>query len=605
MTGPGHGPGWRHWAPGLALLCMALLAAACGTAGATTTPSTVPWVTGLGGSLTVGIDRAPTGCNPNTVAGNTWANHFVLEPVLPSAFVVSPGGQSIYDSAVITQAEVQSLNPQTVVYSINPRAVWSDGQPISAADFIYAWQQQRGGTPEPGVTATDQMATTLGYRDIESVTSSNHGRTVTVLFKTPYADWQDLFNDLLPAHVMEKVGWAPACTTVDPSVDLSGGPFEISQVVPGKEVVLVKNPRWWGESVDLNRLVIRSGKGTGQLTHWLLSGQAQAAQPSSFTQGFLENVATRPALDSAVGISSSFLQLEFSALSPVTGAPEVRQAIAHALDRQSLVNQVVGWADSNIVPAASHLYSQAQGSYPGPATVAPQLAALPGYTPPSTSGPPTAALPFPLTDDDAAAARDLAAAGYSRGPASTTWTQPDGTPVVVRLVVDGADQWAVRASAVIVDQLAAQGITTTVSTEPDLTSTGMALASGGADAALLPMTAPPYKSEATAWYTTMLGPPGTDGSQDWMNYDDPALDSLLTQAAQQLDPVKASPLYAQADLSLWNSMIALPLFAEPTALAWSSESAGIGPNPFGAGLLWAPETWGIRVPPTSPVTAPH
>ena len=278
---------------------------------------------------------------------------------------------------------------------------------------------------------------------------------------------------------MEKVGWDPACTTVDPSVDLSGGPFEISQVVPGKEVVLVKNPRWWGESVDLDRLVIRSGKGTGQLTHWLLSGQAQAAQPSSFTQGFLENVATRPALDSAVGISSSFLQLEFSALSPVTGAPEVRQAIAHALDRQSLVNQVVGWADSNIVPAASHLYSQAQGSYPGPATVAPQLAALPGYTPPSTSGPPTAALPFPLTDDDAAAARDLAAAGYSRGPASTTWTQPDGTPVVVRLVVDGADQWAVRASAVIVDQLAAQGITTTVSTEPDLTSTGMALASGG------------------------------------------------------------------------------------------------------------------------------
>ena len=107
-------------------------------------------MTGLGGSLTVGIDQAPTGCNPNTVAGNTWANHFVLEPVLPSAFVVSPGGQSIYDSAVITQAEVQSLNPQTVVYSINPRAVWSDGQPISAADFIYAWQQQRGGRRSRG-----------------------------------------------------------------------------------------------------------------------------------------------------------------------------------------------------------------------------------------------------------------------------------------------------------------------------------------------------------------------------------------------------------------------------------------------------------------------
>jgi len=562
-------------------------------------------VTGLGGTLTVGIDQAPTGCNPNSVAGDTWADHFVLEPVLPSAFVTSPGGQSIYDSAVITQAEVQSLNPQTVVYSINPKAVWSDGRPISAADFIYAWQQQRGGIPSPGETTTDQMATTLGYRDIASVTSGNGGRTVTVVFKTPFADWRALFNDLLPAHVMEKVGWDPACTTVDPAIDLSGGPFEITKVVPGREVVLTKNPHWWGESVDLDHLVVRSGSGPAQLTHWLVTGQAQAVQPSSFDEGFLQNVGTKPGLDSSVGISSSFLQLEFGALSPVTGAPEVRQAIAHALDRQALVNAVVGWANSNIVPAASHLYSQTQGSYPGPATVPPQIAALPGYTPPKAGSTPTPALPFPLTDDDAAVARDLTAAGYTRAPLSSTWTEPNGKPFVVRLVVDAGDRWATRAATVIVDQLAAAGITATVTTEPDATATGLQLSSGAADAGLLPMTATPYPTEATAWYTPMLGPPGSGGSEDWTNYDDPAFNNLLTQAAQQLNPVKASPIYAQADLMLWNSMVALPLFAEPTVLAWSSYSSGIGPNPFGPGLLWFPETWGIRVPPTSTVTAPH
>jgi len=582
-----------------------VLGAACGGASATEPPATVPWVTGLGGSLTVGIDRAPSGCNPNSVAGNTWADHFVLEPVLPSAFVTSPGGQSIYDSAVITQAEVQSLNPQTVVYSINPKAVWSDGRPISAADFVYAWQQQRGGTPAPGETTTAQMATTLGYRDIGSVMPSNGGRTVTVVFKNPFADWQALFNDLLPAHVMEKVGWDPACTTVDPAIDLSGGPFEITKVVPGREVVLTKNPRWWGESNDLDQLVIRSASGPRQLAHWLVTGQAQAVQPSSFTEGFLQNIGTEPALDSSVGISSSFLQLEFAALSPVTGAPEVRQAIAHAIDRQSIVNSVVSWADSNIVPAASHLYSQVQGSYPGPATAAPQIAALPGYSPPAPSSTPTPARPFALTNDQSAVARDLAAAGYSRAPLSTTWSQPNGKPFVIRLVVDDGDQWASAASDIIVDQLAAAGINTIVTAEADATATGMQLATGAADAALLPLTATPYAAEATAWYTTLLGPPGTGGSEDWSNYDDPAFEDLLTEAAQQLNPVKASPIYAQADLMLWSTMIALPLFAEPSALAWSSHWAGIGPNPFGPGLLWFPATWGIRVPPTSPDTAPH
>ena len=99
---------------------------------------------GIGGSLTLGLDQAPTGCNPNSAAGNTWADHLVLEPVLPSSFVVGPGGVPSYDSAVINQAEVVNTSPQTVVYTINPRAVWSDGVPITAADFIYAWQRAAG-----------------------------------------------------------------------------------------------------------------------------------------------------------------------------------------------------------------------------------------------------------------------------------------------------------------------------------------------------------------------------------------------------------------------------------------------------------------------------
>jgi len=46
-----------------------------------------------------------------------------------------------------------SLAPQKVVYTINPKAVWSDGTPITAADFIYAWQQQRGTGSAPSFVA--------------------------------------------------------------------------------------------------------------------------------------------------------------------------------------------------------------------------------------------------------------------------------------------------------------------------------------------------------------------------------------------------------------------------------------------------------------------
>jgi peptide/nickel transport system substrate-binding protein len=590
------------------LLGFAVAAAGCGsTVGAaesTTTTSNPadPWVPGVGGTITVGIDRAPTGCNPNSATGDTWADQLVLEPVLPSAFVVNPGGTSTYDSAVITQAEVVSTTPQTVVYTINPQAVWSDGVHISAADFIYAWRQQRGPSADVAGSGGD-IASTLGYREIESVKGSNHGRTVTVVFKTHFADWQMLFNDLLPAHVMEKVGWDTGCSTVEPTVDLSGGPYEIGKVVAGREVVLVRNPRWWGQTPYLDQIVVLIGKSSSQLSGWVKDGKAQVALPAAFDASFLEQVSGRPSLESTDEISSTFLQLEYSTTSAVTGDLGVREALSHAVDRQALVNSVVGWADTTIVPAASHLYSQSQASYPEPRTPSTQVTGAPGYTPPSTSSTPTAAQPFPLTADLTETDRELEAAGYFPGVAGT-WTGPDGKPLVVRVAIDTGDRWAVEAGTVLAHQLDQAGISVTLVTAPDAVTAGEDLASGAADAAVLPFEATPYPSEAIAWYTTLLGTPGEGGSQDWSNFDDATLSSILTKASEQLNPVDASPLYAEADALLWSQMVALPLFAEPTALVWSAFTSGVGPNPNGAGLLWLPQTWGLRVPATSPDTVP-
>ena len=93
------------------------------------------------------------------------------------------------------------------------------------------------------------MASTAGYRDIRSVKGSNKGRTVTVVFRTPFADWQMLFSNLLPAHIMEKTGWNPACTTVDPAIDLSGGPFQIAKVT-AQSIVLRANPEMVGHEAE-------------------------------------------------------------------------------------------------------------------------------------------------------------------------------------------------------------------------------------------------------------------------------------------------------------------------------------------------------------------
>jgi glutathione transport system substrate-binding protein len=594
---------------GLAAAGLAVSVAACGGATGDTTSSTTstsnpadPWVAGLGGTLTVGIASAPTGCNPNSASDNTWANELVLEPVLPSAFFVGPNGTATYDSAVITQAEVVSTKPQTVVYTINSNAVWSDGVPISAADFEYAWREQRGVQPD-GTGSNTDVASTLGYSRIKSVTGSNHGRTVTVVFKKAFADWKMLFANLLPAHVMEQVGWDPGCTTVDPKIDLSGGPYEIGTVVPGHEVVLRRNPTWWGTMPNLDTIVIRTGSNADQLARWVDSRAVQVALPASFAPSFLEQVSSKPSVQSASQVSTTFLQLEYSTTSTLTGQLAVRDAISYMIDRQAIVNSVAGPINTAIVPAASHLYAQSQQSYPGPKPPPIQLSGLPGHAPPTISATPTPAQPWPSGSDATTAARELEGAGYGR-ETTGRWIEPNGQSMDLRLAVDTSDGWAVEASTVLVRQLHQQGVTVTIVPASDAQSTGLDLANGAADAALLTFEGSPYPSNAIAWYTTLLGQPGVGGSQNWSNFDNPTLDATLLRASTELNPVDAGPLYTRADTMLWDQMISLPLFAEPAAMAWSSYTAGIGLNPNGPGLFWSTESWGLRVPATSPDTAP-
>lgn len=623
MTLPGLRPvvPSRRAAAAAALLVLTGIAWAAPAGAATTTTTSNPWVPGVGGTMTVGIDQAPTGCNPNTASGDTWADRLVLDAVLPSAFLVNGNGQAVYDASFISQAELQSTKPETVVYTINPKAVWSDGTPITAADFVYTWQQERG-TTGPLTSASSETATaptptaspstlpgptgstgpSLGYRQVASVAGSNHGRTVTVVFKTLYADWQSLFDYLLPAHVLTKVGWDPSCTTVDPSIDLSGGPFEIGNVVPGHRIVLVRNPRWWGQVPNLSRLVIQIASGPNQLARWLKSGKVDVALPAGYGDRYLEAVTSMPAVITQSQISLTFLQLEFSTTSPATVQIGVRQAIAHAIDRQLLVDSVVGWAESAIVPAASHLWSQSQSGYPAHKPPPQQVAGQPGYTSSTVPATSPTATPFPPDADPATTARLLGAVGDFRA-ADGTWELPSGKPLTLRLGVDAGNPWAAQTGPLVAHQLQEAGFTVTVVNASSAQATGIALSSGSVDVALLPMHSSPYGSQNIGWYTPLLGPPGVNGSQDWSNLDDPTLNNLLEQASQQLNPVAAAPSYATADTILWQDMVALPLFSLPSVLAWSGLTDGVAPDPSGPSLLWEADTWSLRVPPTSPDTA--
>jgi len=553
-------------------------------------------VPALGGTISVGIDQAPTGCNPNTASGNTFADHLVLSLVLPSTFIVDGTGASSYDPALIVQAELQSTSPETVVYTINPKAVWSDGVPITAADFIDEWQHQRS-VPVVGTGGDADVATTAGYDDIGSMTPSDKGRTLTVVFSMRYADWQGLFHNLLPAHVLGQVGWSPVCTSVDPRIDLSGGPFEISSV-SGHQIVLVRNPKWWGQQPKLSRIVIKVATGPRQLAQWLFRGVIDVSDPSSFDAAYLQSVGSMPSVKSAIDISNTFLELEFATTAGPTANPLVRDAIAYGIDRRSLDAHVVAWADVTIAPSSSHLYVQGQPAYPTTPAPVPANATTTSTTTTPLTGP-ISAQTFPIVSNVALEERDLAESGYVRDQTGA-WVDLAGHPLALRLAYAQADGWSTHTALLLAEELKTLGFSVSMVPEASVTATGQALLGGAADMAVIPLQTSPYPSRSSAWYTPLLESPGDTGAQDWSGYDSVKLNNLFTQATAELDPVTAQPLYNQIDQQLWADMVALPLFAEPSALAWSTHVNGVSADPYDEGLFASVVNWARLV--NEPVT---
>ena len=181
-------------------------------------------------------------------------------------------------------------------------------------------------------------------------------------FRTPFADWQMLFANLLPAHIMEKVGWDPDCATVDPSIDLSGGPFRITSVSP-TAIVLGTNPRWWGTKPDVRTITVHIASGTQQLAQWVASNFVQVALPTAITPAFLDQMTSLPTVESGVQLSPTFLQLQMASGATSTLSADVRFAIALSVDRQALVNHQAAWALSSVEVASSNIYAQGESGY--------------------------------------------------------------------------------------------------------------------------------------------------------------------------------------------------------------------------------------------------
>jgi peptide/nickel transport system substrate-binding protein len=510
-----------------------------------------------GATLTVGLSGDPVNWNP--LAGPARADPAlaaVTDAVLPSAFVAGPGRRPTRNDALLLSATETAGAVQTVVYTINPRATWSDGVPITGADFVYTWQAQSGSTrfrDRGGQAFTP--ASTAGYSLISSVTSrAGDPDRVVVRFAGPDADWQSLFDPILPARVARAVGFDHGFT--DPVTSLmSGGPFLVESYQPGLDVVLVRNPGWWGAPTNLSELDVAFVDSAAEAAESLEQGLLDAAV-SAFTPATVATLRATAGLTVSVTTGTEFDDLVFDERSGPLAVRAVRLAVMLAVDRQALAREAAVAGDTAAAPVGNRVFPPGTAGYADDAGGA-----------------------VPDSGDRAEAAQLLAAAGYvTRGSALTH----GGTPVHLTLVVDTTSPLASAEVAAVVGGCRALGIAVATTTEPGGSEPlpardSMALVQA-------PLTASP--SVLTATY-------GTGGAANLSGYSSPVMDGLLALLGEAGSVAEGDAIADRVDARAWSDAVDLPLLGVPRVLAFQSRYANLVAAPTATGIGGDEARWGI------------
>lgn len=512
-----------------------------------------------GGTITVAADQEPANFNPNTLGGNSLAVNNVIARVLPSVFRVNPSFEPVMDDELMESVELASTEPQTVVYRVNPEAVWSDGVPIGADDFAYLWQMARGdGVDVDGSLA--EVAATAGYEDIASVTGSDDGKTVTVVFERPYADWKSLFSlALLPSHIARRVGWNRGFATFDPAVVISGGPFRIESHNPGQDLTLARNERYWGRPANLDRIVLRFIPESSEQVPALRNEEVDVVYPQPQLDA-LAQLRGIEGVSSEVNFGLAYEHLTFNTRQEFLALAAVRQAIALALDRDQIVERTVGQVHDQSTALGSRLYVNSQPEYD------------------DNSG--------SYGNRDLGAARSrLEGAGFVAGP-DGVYTK-DGKRLSLRLSTTTGNALREQQGVLIQSQAREAGIELRIDNSPATVLQRERLPQGDFDIANFGWTSSPFPSGFGDIF-------GTDKAANYGRYSNAQVDSLFTQAGGALDDGAKAALYNEIDRVLWDDMATLPLYQKPTLLAYRATYANIGDNATVHGIFWNAEDWGLR-----------
>jgi peptide/nickel transport system substrate-binding protein len=220
---------------------------------------------------------------------------------------------------------------RTFTFTLRNDLKWSDGRPITAADFQFAWDM-----------ASKRENNWVGFGTVINRIESfrAEGNTVTVTLKEALARLLALSIagsiGPVPKHVWEGKPWLDASGNPEllkPTV--VAGPY-VPKDLGAEQHSFTKNPNWWGKAANLDEVVFvnASPQTVLELLRTRQVEQAQSFPPAQFKEA--KGIPHANVVEWA-GAVGSYRVIQFNLQRPLLADKKVREALARAINRQDLV----------------------------------------------------------------------------------------------------------------------------------------------------------------------------------------------------------------------------------------------------------------------------
>ena len=284
----------------------------------------------------------------NTQFTNMWFAGLAIDLVNPGLWYWDDSLEPSLEMAADFPTKENGLISEdglTITIPLNKEAMWSDGEPVTAGDFVFTYEM----ILDPGNTGTQSTGPYDTY--VESVTAGDDN-TLVLKFTEPFAPWATtIFTYVLPEHVLRPVFEAEG--SIDDAdwnrnPDVVNGPFMLKEWAAASHLVFEANDAYWRGRPELdqvNILVVPDDE-----------AQMAAIKTGDTDVGIFLSYADIPTIDELDDVDvatvlsgyneSWFFNLNTDDTAAENGHPavqdeRVRQAIAYAVDFDAITEQLM------------------------------------------------------------------------------------------------------------------------------------------------------------------------------------------------------------------------------------------------------------------------